>query len=275
MIARSFFSSTIWSTVNGRPKETHWSNELNSHKTTAQTNIAVRTLLAAGYTIVSTHRQPRHIEIRCERKDILGAIISYLIAITDVEELTTDEIEDVKRSAQALRSVLVVVSGISTDDSVSWDDFTEALGGAVPSWQALSPEYEDALIVAAKNERPAGETGEAWLIFEDLVGYGLEYVFGRRVRRLGGRKRGRTVSDMQAHTPQAQIEVVDAKAAGGDGFDVTWPALRALVEYVERQKVRQQGRLAGVVVADHRSQLDLDLRKRIDPRCDSVSRGYN
>jgi hypothetical protein len=228
------------------------------HKTEPKTNIAVRTLLAAGYTILGTHRQPRHIEIRCERKDILGATIPYLIAITDVDELTNDEIEDVKRSADAQSSVLVIVSAISSDDSVSWEDFTEALGGAVPSWQALSPEYEGALTLSATNELPEGESGEAWLIFEDLVGYGLEYIFGRRVRRLGGRKRGRTVSDMQAQTPQERVEVVDAKAAGGGGFDVTWSALRPLVEYVQRQKVRQQGHLfvSGAIVVSSKFQQD-------------------
>lgn len=228
----------------------------NSHRTTPETNIAVRTLLAAGYGILGTHRQPRHIEIHCERKDILGATISYLFAITDADELTSAEIEDIKRSAEASRHVVIIVARTSSGDCVSWEDFAEALGGAVPSWQALSSEYEDTLTTAATNQLPEGESGEAWLLFEDLVAHGLEYIFGRRVRRLGGRKRGRPVSDMQAQTPQEQIEIVDAKAAGGNGFDVTWPALRPLVEYVGRQQARQQGNhiVSGALVVSSKFQ---------------------
>src|SRR5205807_10630802 len=40
--------------------------------------------------------------------------------------------------------------------------------------------------------------------------------------------------------PTTELLIVDAKAAG-DGFDASWPALRALVEYVKRQQHRQQG----------------------------------
>jgi hypothetical protein len=216
---------------------------VDSHRTEPKTDITVRTLLAAGYTVTGSHRQPRHIEILCHRTDILGATIPYLIAVADADELTLDEIADIKRSAESQACVPVIIARLTGEHGISWDDFTEALGGAIPSWQALSPEYSDALITAASNQLPHGTSGEAWLLFEDLVAYGLEFIFGRRVRRLGGRTRGRTVSDMQAQTPQEKVFVVDAKAAGGKGFDVTWPALRALVEYVLRQRNRQRGHL--------------------------------
>lgn len=210
--------------------------------TEPRTDVAVRTLLAAGYTVTGSHRQPRHIEILCHRTDILGATIPYLIALTDVDELTVEEIEDIKRSSLSRSRAPVIIARSPGVEWVSWEDFTEALGGAVPSWQALSPEYGSALATAAENRLPAGTSGEAWLLFEDLAAYGLEFIFGRRVRRLGGRKRGRTVSDMQAQTPQEHVLVVDAKAAA-DGFDVTWPSLRALIEYVLRQRNRQRGHL--------------------------------
>lgn len=207
-----------------------------------RTQVAVRTLLAAGFTIQGSHRQPRHIEIRCQRTDVLGATIPYLVALAQTDELTNDEVEDIQRSAEAQSRTLAIVAQSPGDHWIAWDDFTEALGGAVPSWQALGPTYISDLLIASKNELPAGTAGEAWLVFEDLVAYGLEFVFGRRVRRLGGRRRGRTVSDMQAQLPEEIVLVVDAKAAR-EGFDVTWPSLRALVEYVERQRTRQHGHL--------------------------------
>ena len=215
----------------------------DSHMTLPETQIAIRTLIVAGYSIEGSHRQLRHIEILCKRTDILGSSIPYLIAVTDSDEFFEEEIEDIHHSALNQDRIPVIVTPIPSERTISWEDFTEALGGAVPSWQALSPEYDQALVTAAKNQLPAGVTkGEAWLIFEDYVGYGLEFIFGRRVRRLGGRVRGRPVSDMQAQMPTGDVLVVDAKASA-DGFNVTWSELRPLVEYVKRQRVRQKRRV--------------------------------
>ncbi len=214
-----------------------------SHTNQPQTQTAIRTLIVAGYSIEGSHRQPRHIEILCKQTDILGASIPYLIAVTDLNELSEPEIDDIYHSAENQNRTPVIVTPIPSERTISWEDFTEALGGAVPSWQALSPEYDQALVTAAKNQLPASETeGEAWLIFEDLVGSGLEFIFGRRVRRLGGRLRGRPVSDMQAQMPTGDVLVVDTKASA-DGFNVTWSELRPLVEYVKRQRVRQIGQV--------------------------------
>lgn len=215
----------------------------DSHRTQPQIQTATRTLIVAGYSIEGSNRQLRHIEILCKRTDILGASIPYLIAVTDFDELSDAEIDDICHSAENQNRIPVIVTPIPNEKTISWEDFTEAFGGAVPSWQALSPEYDQALVTAAKNQLPAGETkGEAWLIFEDLVGFGLEFIFGRRVRRLGGRLRGRPVSDMQAQMPTGEVLVVDTKASA-NGFDVTWSELRPLVEYVRHQRVRQRGQV--------------------------------
>ena len=230
----------------------------DSHMTLPQTHIAIRTLIVAGYSIEGSHRQPRHIEIPCQRTDILGASIPYLIAVTDSDEFSKEEIYDILLSALNQRRIPVIVAPIPSERTISWEDFIEALGGAVPSWQALSPEYDKALVTAAKNKLPDGVTGgEAWLIFEDLVGHGLEFIFGRRVRRLGGRVRGRPVSDMQAQMPKGHVLVVDAKASA-DGFDVTWSELRPLVEYVKRQRVRQCGQveLFGALISSSKFKQD-------------------
>ncbi|HXL21034.1 MAG TPA: hypothetical protein VOA78_01100 [Candidatus Dormibacteraeota bacterium] len=116
----------------------------------------------------------------------------------------------------------------------------------MPSWKALTDEFRDHLEKASKNELPTGLKGEAWWIFECLVADGLEFCFGRRVNRLGGQKRGKRVSDMVAPLPDFRVVVVDAKASG-QGFDAGAGSLRALTEYVNKQKQRQQG--GGDVVA--------------------------
>lgn len=227
-----------------------------------QTQIAIRTLLAAGFTIEGSHRQPRHIEISCHRVDVLGTHIPYLIALSDVETLDSIEIEEFRRAAGTVGRLSLVVSEFSSEDAIAWADFLEALGGAVPNWVALGPSFGEELITASRNKLPSGYSGEAWLVFEDLIAAGLEYSFGRRVRRLGGRKRGKPVSDMQAQIPEEAVLVVDAKASKDD-FDATWPNLRALVEYVKRQIARQRGQLivyGAIVVAQGFSQDD----KRLD-----------
>jgi hypothetical protein len=206
---------------------------------------AVRTLLAAGYNVIGADLGPQHIEIRCERVDVLGTPIPYLFVISSGESFSPEEITDFTEAARTDGRVLVLVARApyATGHAwISWSSFVEALGGAVPVWRALTNEFDELINHAAWNQRPPNHVGEVWLLFEDLVRDGLEFVFGRRVVRLGGRSRGRTVSDMQAQTPGGHILVVDAKATG-EGFDAGWAELRPLVEYVHRQVTRQVGHL--------------------------------
>ena len=100
-------------------------------------------------------------------------------------------------------------------------------------------EFGQHLEAASKNELPAAMAGEPWRLFEDLVADGVEFCFGRRVNRLGAHKRGKKVSDMVAPLPDFNVIVIDAKATGTE-FDASWPSLRALVEYVNKQKERQK-----------------------------------
>ena len=118
-------------------------------------------------------------------------------------------------------------------------------------WRALAPEYENNLLTTGSNRLPAGVTGEAWRLFEDLVADGFELVFGRKVRRMGARKRGQRVSDMITQIPDGAVLVVDAKATAGT-FSASISELRALIEYTRMQRLRQRGHnevFAAVLVA--------------------------
>jgi hypothetical protein len=208
--------------------------------------VATRTLLAAGYAISGVHRQPGHIEFKCERVSRLGPTVQFLIAITDQGEFPEDHVKDIAHAAVNQNRLAVLVSNSGGPHQLGWTEFLEIMGGAVPSWKALTDEYREHLQKASKNEMPSGLTGEAWWIFESLVADGLEFCFGRRVNRLGGQRRGKRVSDMVAPLPDFSVVVVDAKASGS-GFDANAGSLRALAEYVNKQKQRQQG--GGDVVA--------------------------
>jgi hypothetical protein len=218
--------------------------------------IAVRTLLAAGFTITGSRTYPRYVEVTCVRRDVLGTTVPYLLALTNEAEFSPAEIEDVKYSAKARDMLPAFVASAPQEGQMSWNEFYDALGGEVPSWKALSKNYGELLTTASNNELPPGFGGEAWLLFETLVADGLEFALGRRVRRLGGKARGRTVSDLVAQLPDYSLLVVDAKATGNE-FDVNKPNLRPLGEYVRKQVIRQAGQnevLSALVVSSRFAQ---------------------
>lgn len=202
---------------------------------------ATRTLLASGYVITSTDPHPTHIEFDCERPSRLGAMLRFRVGFTAENQFDSTTLKAMRQTADSAARAAIFVSLKGGDGQVSWTEFLNVLGGAVPSWRALSNEYPAALATAARNKIPKGMSGEAWAIFEDLVADGLEFCFGRKVGRFGGRRRGLRVSDMIAQLPDSSLIVVDAKAYEG-GIDVKWPALRPLVEYVQLQKQYQQER---------------------------------
>jgi hypothetical protein len=214
--------------------------------------VATRTLVAAGFIISDFSRGPNHVEYGCERKDSFGIPIRYLIAICDTDEPVESDLAYARRAAQQENRVLVLVARTAGDSWLGWDDFIDTLGGAVPTWRALGREYVDIIRTAAKNKKAPELAGEAWQIFEDAVADGLEFIFGHRVKRFGGRRRGQKVCDMITRTPDDKILIVDTKASEKP-YSVGGPELRPMREYVKKQKVRQKGRLevsAALIVAD-------------------------
>jgi len=199
-----------------------------------------RTLLAAGFVITNARRGPHLTEIYAEKVSIFGATIKYLFAFTDQEQFTPQQRQDIGRAADNEHRAVAYIGRLLTDNQLGWNDFLDALGGEVPSWHALTDQYQDHLSFASRNKLPKGLKGEAWLIFEGLVADGLDFIIGRRVQRLGAHQRGKRVSDMLVQLPEGNLIVVDAKAAA-HGYDASWPNLRALVEYVCLQKQRQRG----------------------------------
>lgn len=199
-----------------------------------------RTLLASGYVITASSRQPRHIEILCERRVSIGAQVRFLVAITDQPGFAPNELEDLQHVAAQQARALALIASEPGPEQLTDREFLDALGGAIPSWRALTAEYSQSLRIAATNALPPGLVGEPWQVFEDLAADGFEFTFGRRVQRMGGRQRGRAVSDMLAQMPDMALLVIDAKATAA-AFDVSTDTLRALGEYVRLQKQRQTG----------------------------------
>lgn len=91
-----------------------------------------RTLLAAGFSIRRARRQPRHIEIACERADMLGATIPYLLVVCEGNEPPMNDLPNIRRTAARAGQVVVLVARSSGPEWISWPEFLAALGGGGP-----------------------------------------------------------------------------------------------------------------------------------------------
>lgn len=203
-------------------------------------SVLMRTLFLAGYTVTDVNRGANQLEILCERRDILGALVKYAIALTDSTEPSEVEMDAFRDEAAAEGRIVVGIAPKKATNWLSWEEVLEALGGAVPSWRALDDSYAGILNAASKNEKVAGSDEQGWSIFEQAVADGLEFVLGLKVRRHGGLRRGTKVSDMFAETADGRVLVVDAKASAGQ-FDVSAETVRQLTDYVMQAMTHQKG----------------------------------
>jgi len=199
----------------------------------------VRTIVVGGFLVERVVQQPLHIEVDAHRFDVFGRRIPYMFVVSN-KALSPGALEGLARIAGNAKRVLICTSKTRSSTEIGWKDFCDSLGGAVPSWRALSSDFRNILTTTAANKRLPGLKGEAWLIFEESICDGLEYLLGLRVGRYGGRARGKKVSDLIATLPEQKLLIVDAKATRGS-FDASGGGLRALAEYVGVQKARQTG----------------------------------
>lgn len=217
-----------------------------------------RTLAASGYVVTRGYTHPSYVEIHCEKPDVFGCRLSYLLAVTDQPRLSPAQVSELGRRGAALGRLLLVLSRDGAEGQLSLAEFFASLGGEVPRWRALTEDYHATLVKAARNRLPTGYPGPAWRLFEELAADGLEFALGRRVRRLGGRTPGSRVPDVLVVSPDQRLYLLDSKAASGP-LDASWPKLRPLGEYVEQQKERQRGSFSpdgALVVSSRFTQTD-------------------
>lgn len=205
----------------------------------ADTAIAIRTLLAGGFTVTASERHPGGIEIDCYRPDVLGLIIQYRLVLFD-HPPDLDELARIRIAAAQDRRALLLIADRDEPDCYSWSEFLSALGGAIPNWRAISADFPTTLLTLARNQKTGANEVEPWAAFEEATADAFEFLLGARVNRLGGKRRGKKVSDLLTHTPapNSKALVIDTKAYG-DPFDASSGALRALEEYTVRQRHRQ------------------------------------
>lgn len=219
-----------------------------------------RTLTVSGYIISEFSRHEQYALCRCSRIDAFGTPVPYLLALTDGDTYAPEVRQHIMEVARYEVRVAVLIADAASDGVISWIDFKDALGGAVPSWRALTESYADDLLVLSSNELPPKYEGEAWFLFEEAVADGMEFLIGRRVTRLGGKQRGRDLPDSVALTHDRALLVIDSKASSRS-YSVNVTALRPLQDYVQKQKLREQGdsQAAAMLVAKGFKQEGIDL----------------
>jgi hypothetical protein len=109
----------------------------------------IRTLVASGYAITGSTRQLRHIEVSCQRRTAIGAEVRFLVALTDAAQFSHSELEELHRVAARQGQALALVAGEPGSERLSAAEFLVALGGVIPSWRALLPEFASWLRTAA------------------------------------------------------------------------------------------------------------------------------
>ena len=231
---------------------------------TPETSIAVRTLLAAGFTIDNADRHGSHIEVDCARADLFGITVRYRCCIFDADSPPSGEATRLADTASRDNRLAIVISKTVGSECLAWSEFLDGLGGAVPSWHALGPDFRDTFLTLARNERPPGSDEEPWLAFEEATADAFEFLLGARVIRLGGKRRGKKVSDLVTRIPDRRVLVIDTKAYKNP-FDASSGNLRALAEYTTRQCARQRGQfqVGGAIVVANAFAQDADGLRRI------------
>jgi hypothetical protein len=224
-------------------------------------DVLVRTLITAGFSVNNAKRYPTHIEIESSRSDAFGIQVPYVFALTDEDKFPASLKTHILENHSPHGILIVFIAQEPDKECLGWQDILDILGGAVPTWRALGPDYSDYLLITGKNQLPEGALGEAWQLFESAVADGLEYLLGHRVRQLGGKRRGQRVSDMVAQSSDETLMVIDAKASQSS-YSVRMSDLRPLIEYVATQKQRQKGNIevrSAIIVANEFQQCNEEL----------------
>ena len=200
--------------------------------------VAGRTLLVGGFHIASAIRKPGYVLLRASRTDEFGVVQEYAFAISERGQMTAAQGDAAATAADHYGAHLVLVAEQADGyRSVAWNRFISLFGGPVFSASPLDPVFRDRLVTLGKNELPAGMAGRPDDLFEAHVRVALEFALWGRVIRYGQDRRFEARADGLV-LKEDFVSIYDAKAAGGDGYDVTKTTARQFADYVEDFRAR-------------------------------------
>ncbi|MCW5941793.1 MAG: hypothetical protein KIS66_06160 [Fimbriimonadaceae bacterium] len=230
----------------------------------------IRALVGSGFTVLEGRTRSNYFECYCERFDLFGVRVRYLVILTDQCLNGADAASIASRAKQdAIAPVIVsdVVQAEIFDGSplLTVDQFTDRLGGPILSMLPFQPPFADRLGQLGVNVLPAGLVGEPDTLFEEYVHAGLQFLIGGRVIKYGQERLFEAVPDGVAINQGAPLLLYDAKAYK-EGYEVTADAIRQFSDYVRsfhRKYEASLGRLtAFVVVSGKFADSELSLQDR-------------
>jgi hypothetical protein len=228
----------------------------------------VRTLMGAGFVIVSTLRKPSYLAFLVRRFDEFGVENRYLIACPGGPALTSSDADALVKVGRVERAAVVVVGTVEEKRgdvaTMRIEKFLARLGGPVTALLPLDPAYPEHLGFLGHNHLPDGLIGEADDRFEEYVHAGLQFLLHERVIRYGQERLFETVPDGFVQGRNAPLMLYDAKAAT-KGYDVTRQSLRQFADYVSRfhaQYEQYAGRLHSFILISGHFNSDDSLQMR-------------
>lgn len=200
----------------------------------------IRTLLASNFHQISCNQEPAYMRCAFWRLDEFGRKCVYAFAFSGDKAMSADAIRAARLWASNLKAGLILVSdtaspspeteGIALLTSV---EFFAKLGGQLPSYLVLKPEFKDIVTASGKNEVPTGLSGVADTIFEEYVHAGLQFLLPARVIKYGQDRLFEPLPDGIVLGENGFNLIYDAKAAK-DGYAVSSTTIRQCKDYVEQ-----------------------------------------
>jgi hypothetical protein len=236
--------------------------------------IAVRTLVAGGFMLVSVQRNPGYVLLHMDRPDEFGAVHHYCLALAE-DTFQEVHVAGAKISAEHRHAQLILIGHGETGDvpSVEWDRFLNLFGGPVFTSTPFEPNFKDQLVKLGFNQLPEGMEGKPDDLYEAYARIALEFVLGTRVIRYGQDRLFESRPDGIILPYHGFAALYDAKAYA-KGYTVTLDTIRQFCSYVEdfrsRYRLYFQQLSAFIVISSnfpHRSETLANRSRELFATC--------
>ena len=199
--------------------------------TTSPVATCVRSLTINGYVLDRAHSDYGYTILDFHRYDHFSVRIAYSFVL--YESISPSTIKSIVKAATK-RNASVVLIGAKRFPGVpclTWEDFVGKMGGPVPSWTVVDPEFSRKLQDLAQNKLPPEMEGQPDTLFENMVKEALQFLFSDRVIQYGQERLFEKVPDGIAFVTHHWPILYDCKAYG-KGYSVNADDVRRFADYV-------------------------------------------
>jgi hypothetical protein len=228
----------------------------------------VNTLIGSGFQLVNVTSKPSYLLFRVYRTDEFGIRQRYVFAYSGDSTLKAPAIAGLRKVAANDTAPLVIIGTAEKSDPtipiLTLDQFVGQMGGTVPTFLPLEPDYPAQLTELAFNKKPSGLIGKADDLFEAYVHAGLQFLLQRKVIRYGQDRLFETVPDGLVLSRNSVQLLYDCKAYK-KGYPLSRDAIRQFADYVRSFHQRYEsyiGRLHAFLVISGKFQSDATLDTR-------------